>query len=59
MVKIVDKMQRMDDQINFINKLQIYRQSQLTQKAHQRKLLGQSLTQDGITYLFAILSKTI
>ena len=59
MVKILDSMQDFTAQVNFINKLQSYRASRMIVKPQQREQLGQKLTQDGVTYLFAILSKTI
>ena len=39
--------------------MQTYRTNQLTLKPIERRLLGQALTRDGVTYLLAILCKTI
>ena len=59
MLKIFDKVYGLDDQEQFIEKIQAFRTNLITVKATDRKLLGKNLTQDGITYLLAILSKCI
>lgn len=39
--------------------MQTYRTNMLTLKPTERKLLGQTLSKDGVTYLLAILCKLI
>ena len=56
---MIDKMFTFDSQQSFIEKLNAYRTNQMTRKASERKMLGKVLTQDGVSYLIAILSKII
>ena len=59
MIKIIDKIFTRADQENFLDKLQAYRTNLLTQKVNERRLLGKTLTQDGVTYMLAILCKIV
>ena len=59
MVKVIDKMHPFAEQESFIEKMQTYRTNLMTLKPNDRKLLGQALTRDGVTYLLAILCKLI
>ena len=59
MVKVIDKMHSQSEQENFVEKMQTYRTNLMTMKPQERKLLGQALTRDGVTYLLAIFVKII
>lgn len=59
MVKVIDKMFPFAEQELFVEKMNTYRTNLLQHKPQDRKLLGKTLTQDGVTYLIAILAKII
>jgi len=59
MIKVIERIFPISEQRSFLEKITDFRESLQNRKPIERKLLGQTMTSDGITYLIAILCKCI